>query len=450
MLEMGRRSLDTVADFIGGLESAPARGLPGGTQFAAALREPAPEEGADFEDLLRTFSQASRYAFETAGPGFLAYIPGGGLFASAIADLLACGFNRFTNMAHAAPALVQLEANVLQWFADLFRLPAGSAGILTSGGSMANFSAVVAAREARLGESFADGVIYTSTEAHHSVAKAARLAGFPASAVREISVDERLRMRVHELSTEVAADRAAGRRPCMVVATGGTTNTGAVDPLTELGALCRREGLWLHVDAAYGGFFQLTQRGATALSGVEGADSITLDPHKGLFLPYGVGCLLVRDGEALRRAHRGGASYMQDVSLPGEIPSFGELSPELSRDYRGLRVWLPLKLYGFGAFTRALDEKLDLARLADSVLSATPGVEAPWRPELSTVAFRVEGGDERNRRLLERINESGKIFLSSTMLGGRFFIRISGLGVRTHRRHVDAALDVITTAMGEF
>jgi aromatic-L-amino-acid decarboxylase len=304
-----------------------------------------------------------------------------------VADLIADAINRYVGLWRAAPGLVQLESNVITWLCEIVGLPAGSGGVLTSGGSLATFSATVAARH-RLGERFADGTIYTSTQAHHSVARAAILAGFPAAQVRAIEVDDEQRVRVDRVADAIVADRAAGLRPCLLVASAGTTNTGAVDDLEGLADLAGREGVWLHVDAAYGGSFALTQRGRATLRGLGRADSITLDPHKGFFLPYGTGALLVRDPAALRRAHSLHADYLPPMQEDPDFVDFCELSPELSRDFRGLRLWLPLKLIGADAFAAALDEKLDLAQHAAEVLRGMAEVELLAAPQLSLLAFR--------------------------------------------------------------
>jgi aromatic-L-amino-acid decarboxylase len=244
-------------------------------------------------------------------------------------------------------------------------------------------------------------------------------------------------------------------RPFLVVASAGTTNTGVVDPIAAMADVAAQEGMWLHVDAAYGGFFQLTERGRAAFAGVERAHSITLDPHKGMFLPYGTGCLLVREGRRLREAHDvHEAEYLQDLADDEQTPNFADLSPELSRDFRGLRVWLPLKLHGLGAFREALDEKLDLARVLYEGIHDAPAIAIPWEPELSVVAFRLEppgraGDDEATRRLLERINASRRIFLSSTMIDGRMFLRACVVSHRTHRDRIDEAVGIIRDAAAE-
>jgi aromatic-L-amino-acid decarboxylase len=303
-------AMDQICAQLQGLAEQPACVTEGGAELARSLREPLPRGPSPVAEVLATlFERALPVSFNTAGPGYLAYIPGGGLLHAAVADLIADAINRYVGVWRAAPGLVQLESNVIAWLCEILGLPPGAGGVLTSGGSLANFSATVAAR-ARLGERFLDGTIYASAQAHHSVAKAAQLAGFPAANVRAAPVDELFRVRVAAIAAMIAEDRAAGRRPCMIVGSAGTTNTGAVDDLEALADLAAREGLWLHVDAAYGGCFALTERGQLALRGLGRADSITLDPHKGLFLPYGTGALLVREPAALRRAHASRAEYL--------------------------------------------------------------------------------------------------------------------------------------------
>jgi aromatic-L-amino-acid decarboxylase len=258
-------------------------------------------------------------------------------------------------------------------------------------------------------------------------------------------------MDVDALARMVAEDREAGLVPFAVVASAGTTNTGAVDPIDAIGEVARAEGLWLHVDAAYGGFFQLTERGRARFAGIERADSITLDPHKGLFLPYGTGALVVREGQKLREGHHVGTSaYLQDLAADAHIPNFTEYSAELSRDFRGLRVWFPLKLHWVAAFREALDEKLDLAQHLYEQLKAIPELELPWEPELSIVPFRLRDGDDAaNRRLLAAINDSRRVFLSSTVLEGRFTLRACILSHRTHGDRIDECVEIVRRAAAD-
>jgi aromatic-L-amino-acid decarboxylase len=444
-----------IVEHITSLPGQPAHDVDGAMEVARSVieREP-PERGTAAGVLLDEVFRLAKKSFNAAGPGYLAYIPGGGLFPSAVADLVADSLNRYTGVCAAAPALVQLETNVIRWFCRMAGYDQPSAGgFLTTGGSLANFTAVVTARRDRLPENFLHGTIYASDQVHHSVLKAAALAGFPAANVREVATDERFRMRVDSLSERLAADRAAGMHPFLLVASAGTTNSGAVDDLEALAAVARSEDLWLHVDGAYGGFFVLTERGRATLKGIEQADSITLDPHKTLFLPFGTGSLLVRDAATLQRAHGMHAEYLPELQREAELVDFCEISPELSRDFRGLRVWLPLKMYGLAAFRAELDEKLDLIAWATAELRAIPGIEIVAEPQLTIVAFLLhrEGIDDDtlNRRLLEKINARKRVMLTPTVLRGRFVIRLCIVSFRTHMDRMQMCMEDIRAAIEE-
>lgn len=453
MREIGEAALSVIVANILELPEVAASGMDGYEALVGKFGELPPELGGELGPRLADLQVAVSKSFNTAGPGYLAYIPGGGLFSAAIADFLALGVNRYVGLWEPAPLLVAMEQSVIDWLCGVFGFHEGAQGVLTSGGSMANFSAVVTARRARLPEDFLSGVLYVTEHVHASVTKAASLAGFPRRCVRVVPVTRDYRMEVDALRVMIRDDRSEGRTPFLIVASAGTTNTGTVDPIAELAELAQLEGLWLHVDAAYGGAFQLTERGREAFAGIERADSITFDPHKGMFLPYGTGALLARDGAALRFAHQVQADYLQDLAPNAELPNFSEYSPELSREFRGLRVWLPLQLHGVAAFREALDEKLDLAWMIYDALAQTPGFELPVEPDLSVVPFRYvpPGGSEGqvdafNRRLLERINDSKRVFLSSTLLDGVFTIRAAVLSHRTHRDRIEEAIDIIRSS----
>ncbi|MFE7445743.1 pyridoxal phosphate-dependent decarboxylase family protein [Streptomyces chartreusis] len=454
---MGRLVLDRVVDRTENLAARPATS-PLAPQAEAELVDsflaPPPDRGGDLKALLARLDEAADCALETAGPGHLAYIPGSGLFSAALAELFNRAVNRYGGLASVAPAFAALEESVIRWMAhDVCGLPEGSGGLLTSGGSMATFSATVAARHHRLGEDLLGGTVYSTAFAHHSVAKAARLAGIRAAHIRTVPHTPDLRMDPEAAAAMIRSDREAGLRPFLLVATAGTTDTGTVDPLPKLADLARQEDVWFHIDAAYGGFFRLTTRGAERLTGIEEADSITLDPHKTLFMPFGTGALVVRDPAALYAAHDGTGSYLQDMGAEGSVPDSAHLGPELTHEIRGLRAWLPLHLHGVDAFREALDEKLDLAEHVHDTLSGVAELEVPQRPDLSTVIFRVrpadgsrgaaERADEESRRLLERINGHRRIVLSSTVVDSRYTLRVCVVSHRTHHDRITEALKII-------
>jgi aromatic-L-amino-acid decarboxylase len=434
--------------FVEGRSEAPATDFNGVDDLIRAIRVDPPERGVPLGTVLDLVMAAGEKGHDTAGPGWLAYVPGGGLVTAAFADLVARVTNRFVTVWEAAPVMAEIEATAIRWLCGLFDYDETARGIFTTGGSLANFSAIVSARHSLLGEAFLDGVLYVTSETHGSIAKAAALAGFPRAALRLVPTTPLLRMDLGALLALIDEDRRAGRRPCAIIASAGTTNTGAVDPIAELAQIAGAERIWLHVDGAYGGFFQITDRGRKLFAGIEQAESITLDPHKGMFLPYGTGALLVRNGRELRAAHEVHGPYLQDLAPEADIPNFSDYSAELSRDARGLRVWLPIVLHGLGAFRDALNEKLDLARYIYEALSSMPSLEVPWEPELSIVAFRVNAGEEQasdaaTAHLLQRINATGRFVLSSTVVDGRFTIRIAVLSFRTHRDRIDELIDTI-------
>ena len=436
---------------ITSLPEQPARGDEGAADYARTLIEPLPHRGEPYEKLLDAlFDDYVPRSFNAAGPGYLAYIPGGGIFHSAIADLIADAVNRYTGVFAAAPALVQLEANVVRWFCEIVGYGRGSGGILTTGGSFANFSAIVAARKKLLPENFFDGTLYCSDQVHHSFQKAANLAGFPYANIREVPCDDKFRMRIDVLEEAIARDKRDGRTPFLVIGSAGTTNTGAVDDLAAIAEVARHNGMWFHCDGAYGAFFMLTERGRKVMRGIEQADSIVLDPHKTFFLPYGTGGLVVKDAMTLRRAHSLHADYLPEMQKDyEELVDFCEISPELSKAYRGLRVWLPVKMFGIDAFREQLDEKLDLTEWATAELRKIDGIEIVAEPQLSIVAFRVRGSNDKNRELLDRVNAKKRVMLTPTVTDGQFIIRICVVSFRTHMDRMQMAIDDIRTSVAE-
>ncbi len=399
------------------------------------------ESGRDLESILGDLDMAGRAGIIHPSGGHMSYIPNGGLYSAALGDFLAAALNRYTGVAGAAPGFSAIEHGVVNWMASLFDLGPDSSGLLLSGGSMANFTAMVAARTARIGDDFGEGVIYVSPHTHHSVAKSARLAGFRTDQIVAIDVDDRLRLDPEALRTRVRADRDEGKRPFLVVGSAGTTDTGTVDHLDQIADVVADEDLWLHVDAAYGGFFQLTERGRDRLTGIGRADSIALDPHKGLSIPFGVGALVVRDEASLVDAHQGRGAYLRAEDSYQGVRDIASLGPELSRPFRGLSVWLPLQLHGVAPFRDALDRSLDLAEHAYQRLSGI-GTITIYRPDLSVVAFMFED-DDAGRTAMEAVNADRTAHMSHTMVDGRFVLRLAILNRRTTREHVDHTIDII-------
>ncbi len=442
-------------DHIASVDRQPSCGDVDAAALCRALREEAPEQGVALEPLLDSlFRDWIPRSFTTIGPGYLAYIPGGGLYPAALADFIADTTNRFTGVWMAAPALVQLEANALDWLRGWMGFPPEARGLFTTGGSMATFNAIVCARERHLGVEIRRGVLYTSDQAHHSVLKSAKLAGIMPDRVRAIASDDRFRLRVDALREAIAADRQSGLTPCIVVSSAGTTNTGAVDPLDEIADLCATEGMWHHIDGAYGAFFYLCDELQETLRGLPRADSLTLDPHKGMFLPYGTGALLVRDGAALRAAHEATAAYLPAMPHPEDFYDPSQHGPELSRGFPGLRVWLSVKLFGAAAFRAAIAEKRALTLDAARRVAALPGVVIDAAPELSLFAFHLTwpgatqaDEDAATRALMDETTTRGRVMVTGCTAHGRYMGRVCVLSFRTHQREIDALVEDLAASI---
>ena len=407
------------------------------------------EKGIDIESAIRSIAEnVDTPGLNPASGGHLGYIPGGGIYYSALGDYLADIFNRYAGVFYASPGAVRMENMLSRWMCDLVGYPAGAAGNLTTSGSLANMIAIVVARDGRNIRS-ADvprSVIYLSKQTHHSVDKAIRVAGLRECVVRYLQLDERFRIVPSDLEQQIIQDRNDGLNPFLVVASAGTTDVGAIDPITDVGSIAQSYGLWYHIDAAYGGFFILTDEGKDKLKGLDLADSLIIDPHKGLFLPYGLGVVLVKDAADLKRAYSFDAPYMQDAFRGPDELSPAELSPELTKHFRGLRLWLPLMLHGLAPFRACLEEKLLLAKYFYREVTKL-GFETDVQPELSVVTYRwtPRSGDANdfNKRLLEAVVADGRIFISSTMLNGKFTLRFACLAFRTHRSTVDTLLQIL-------
>ena len=455
MRELADTTVARVIEHIATLDRQPASGDVRAEELCRRLREAAPEDPVPLAALLDPlFDEWIPRSFTAPSPGYLAFIPGGGLFPAALADFISDGVNRFTGVWQAAPALLQLEANALEWLRDWMQFPPAARGLFTTGGSMANFNAILCARERHLGRDVRSGVMYTSTQAHQSVLKSAKLAAVFPDRVRSVGVDALFRMRVDALSDAIARDRRDGLRPFLVVSSAGTTNTGAVDPLEEVADLCAREGLWHHVDGAYGAFFHAVPDLRPLVAGLPRADSLTLDPHKGLFLPYGTGALLVRDGAALRAAH--------DVPHAGYLPPLPESEefydpsvhgPDLSRGFPGLRVWLSFKLFGARKLRAAIAEKRALAVQAAGRIAQVPGIVMDAWPQLSLFAFHVtwpgatgDQEDEATRALLAGVTARGRVMLTGCTAAGRFLGRVCVLSFRTRLADIDACVEDVAAA----
>jgi aromatic-L-amino-acid/L-tryptophan decarboxylase len=373
--------------------------------IAALLDEPVPERSQPVARVLdELFEHVLPFLGRFDHPRFFAYIPGAGTWPAALADLVASAANIDAGEWREAIGPTQVELIVLGWFADWIGYPSGAEGILVSGGSAANLQGLAVAREALAGPMSDRIVVYVGDAAHSSVARGARALGFRPEQVRVLQTDERFRLRAATLAAAMDADRRDGRLPLAVVAAGGATNTGAVDPLVELAELCRERNVWLHVDAAYGGFAVLTERGRRQLEGLELADSITLDPHKWLAMPFEVGCLMVREGHQLRSAFEIVPEYLKDSQLVEAEVNLANRGLQLTRGARALKVWMSLKMFGVDAFRRAIDRSLDLAVFAQECIERSEQLEIVTPVALGVLTFRRRFPGIADEDVLERLN----------------------------------------------
>ncbi len=404
------------------------------------------EQGKSFEKLLGLLRNEVNHIGinSSSGSGF-AYIPGGGVWTSSIADMLAAATNRYAGVYFSSPGSVIIENQMIHWLASVVGYPKTAHGNLTTGGSIANLTAIQTARDTFSINStnVRKSVVYSTAHVHHCIHKAFHTTGLDEALHRTVPMNSRYQMNTSALREMLAKDKAAGLRPFLVIATAGTTDAGAIDPLDEVADLCQQFGAWFHVDAAYGGFFILVDQLKNRFKGIERSDSVVLDPHKGMFLPFGSGTVLVKDSAKLLQSYSHEAAYMQDAKGFDEI-SPADAGPELSRHFRGLRMWLPLHYHGLAPFRANLEEKFLLCkRFYDGVREL--GFETGPEPELSVALFRypAKKQDEFNKNLLALVQEDGRCLFSSTVIDGGFWLRCAALNFRTHLREIELALGVL-------
>ncbi len=416
---------------------------------------PLQEEGRDIEKLINIVAEHVDHAgLNPASGGHLAYIPGGGVYPTALGDYLADVFNRYAGIFFASPGAVRMENMLIRWMNQMVGFPETALGNLTSGGSIANLIAIVTARDAKevKARQIPDSVIYLTSQVHHSIQKAIRIAGLNEAVLRYIPVDKQFKMDAQVLQQTIAEDQAKGLNPFLVVASAGTTDTGAIDPLVVISDIAKAANMWFHVDAAYGGFFMLADEVKADFKGIELADSVTIDPHKGLFLAYGTGAVLIKDVAALEKTHVYHANYMQDVVQELSEPSPANLSPELTKHFRGMRMWLPLQLFGVASFRAALSEKIWLTRYFYEEIQKL-GFEVGPYPELSVMIYRYVpdhlDANEFNEKIIEMVQIDGRVFLSSTTLDGVFWLRLAVLSFRSHLKTIHTCLGVLKESVDQ-
>ena len=431
MLDLAHRAAELLVERI---ESLPGEGAWEGDfqqELEKQLMEAPPEDGRPAVEVLeRAARDILPFSLRLDHPRSLAFVSTSPTWPGVLADFMAAGYtiNQCTWLVASGPS--QLELVVIDWFRRWIGYPESAGGLFTSGGSAASLDAFVAAREVAGHPDSA--TVYMSDQSHSAHIRAARIIGVRPERIRLLPSDERFRLDMEALARAVNEDRAAGLHPIAVCANAGAVSTGAIDPLGEMADFCEAQGIWLHVDAAYGGFAAVTGRGKELLSGMERADSVGMDAHKWFFQPYEAGALLVKDVSTLENAFAVRHDILQDTIWGANHPNFSDRGLQLSRSFRALKVWMSVQTFGMAAFRRAVSGGMELAERAEAYVRESPVLEMLTPVSLGIVCFRVNPGDadldeealeEVNRSVLARIFWDDKAFVSSTLLKGKFALR---------------------------
>ncbi len=451
---LGHRMLDEMFDHIRGIGELPTWRKPPASIKAEFASAEIPRLGGSAEAVYEEFVRdVLPYGIGNAHPRFWGWVMGGGTPVGMLAEMLAAGMN--PNVGGFDDSATMVEEQVFRWLAELMGMPPGTSGLLTSGGSMANLLGLAVGRYARAGfDVRGKGMqggdrllrVYCSTETHSWLKKAVELMGMGRASLCVVGVDDGYRMRMDELADAVAADRADGHLPLCVVGSAGTVNTGATDDLVAIADLCEAEGMWFHVDGAFGALAYLSERLRPALRGMERADSLAFDLHKWGYVPYDVGCVLVRDAELHKAAFATDASYLTSLErgpVAGGI-RFAERTPELSRAFRALKVWMSLKTFGADAMTKQIEKNVEQAAYLGRLVEASPVLELAADVPLNLVCFRYRGAsDAENKEILMRVQESGIAVPSGTVVGGRFALRVANTNHRSRREDFELLVETV-------
>ncbi len=462
--DLARQAEGLVTEYYRSLTERPVLVPTTAEYMRQAIDEPLPSAGADMGALLETVRDiVARYNRHSAHPRFFGYVSSPGAPVTSISQMIAAAMNINVTCWRSAPSGTQMEHTVIRWMKEILGFPADGGGLLVSGGSMANFAALAAARSAKTpGNVVRDGIhgaprmcIYVSREGHFSVTKAAGMLGLGEANVRQIETDGSLRIDLRDLERQVAQDRAEGCLPFCVVANAGTTATGAFDPIGELADFARREGLWLHVDAAYGGFAALAPSARHLFARIAEADSVALDPHKWLYGPMGCGCVLYKDPATARAAFSHDAEYTRRIGLvEDEAFAFWDYGPELSRPFRAMDLWMLIKYAGAARLAEAIEGNIACARRLEKLVQASQDFEMLAPVELSIFCFRYRPrgftGDLNalNERILIGLQRAGGSYLSNATIQGQFALRGCVLNYRTTLADMERLLDDVRAAAG--
>ena len=465
--KVGHRLVDQIAEFLESLPLGPVthNESPSVVRDALDLAAPLPELGMDPGALLeQTAQRLFAHSLFNGHPRFFGYITAPPAPIGILGDFLAAAVNPNVGAWILSPAATEIESQTVRWIAELIRYPADCGGLLVSGGNMANFVCFLAARAAKARWSVRDNGIcensgrrlrvYGSIETHTWIQKAADLGGLGSTSIRWIATDSKLRMNIAELRRHIEADTAAGDVPCLVVGTAGSVSTGAVDPLAEIGALCREYGVWFHVDGAYGGFAAAVPEAPDDLRGLSQADSIAVDPHKWLYAPLEAGCALVRDPEMLRAAF---AYHPPYYHFEEQVTNYVDYGPQNSRGFRALKVWLALRHVGAAGYRKMIADDIHLSQVMAQAIVRHAELQLMTQ-ELSITTFRYVPRDLRtnlgetqverhlealNRELVDRLQHGGETFVSNAVVGGQYVLRACIVNFHTAQRDVEAVPEIV-------
>ncbi|MFO0389462.1 MAG: pyridoxal phosphate-dependent decarboxylase family protein [Alphaproteobacteria bacterium] len=419
--------------------------------LSEGLHEPLPSGGTPIPQLI---AQLKTHVFDqmthTDHPRNFAFVPGPSNFISAMADAIASSLNVFSGGFLGPSGVAQIELTAIEWLRELLHFPKEAGGLFVSGGSMANMTGLAVARHVMLANNTTNATIYFSDQTHSSVAKGLKILGFQQFQIRKIPADPQFRLSMEALRQRIAADRLQGMVPFCVVANAGTTNAGAVDPLLELHQFCKTEGLWLHVDGAYGGAAAISSKGRLALQGLEYADSLGIDPHKWLFQPYEIGCALIRNREHLRDTFKTSAEYLKILAQSAEQINFCDYGVQLTRGFRALKLWLSFKAFGVDAFREAITIGIENAEYVQSLLKADSCWEIITPAQLGIITFRYgkpdlneEALNTLNNHIAQQIIYSGYALLSPTIMGGRHVLRLCTINPRTTKHDMERTVSML-------
>ena len=442
MRTLGYQVIDLLVDHYQTINQKPVKAYGSSSREAMEqqFREPIPLHGMDPDELLEMVQRdILEQNYHRMHPRDFAYVTAPGNFIGVLADTLAAGYNIFGGAWISSPSGAMIELVTIDWLRQLMGMPESTGGIFTTGGSIANLTGLAVARHIKLGHDMQNSTIYLSDQTHASVPKALRTLGFGDDNICTIEVDENFRINLDRLIQQITDDRAQGKNPFCIVANAGTTNTGAVDPLSELAAICKQENLWYHIDGAYGAAAAFTEKGKVALCGIELADSLAIDPHKWLFQPYDIGCTLIRDRRHLWETFNVAAEYLKNLVDPTlQEVNFYDYGLQMSRSFRALKLWMTIKAFGFEAMQAAIEHGIILAESIEQELRKSPKWQIITPAHLGIITFRYhkEGLsnlalDDLNERISQQIIQDGFAFIATTTLRGQSVLRMVTINPRT-------------------